>query len=420
MLCALPGLAQRHLALPDVAQRAATTSTLTEAGSPAFHLKAVVIETTNPDSGYKADIEEYWVAPDKWRRTIKAPDFSQTVVVNGSKYFEQDIGEYYPQWLRELVTAMFEPLPMLEQLKQTKTEIAAPSSAARSSCARFESKVGIAPTQNSVFSIFCFSGTPVVLDSVVTPGYAIEFRDYKSFGAKKIAWRLVSDPEPGTNIEAKIAELSLLSHPDESLFSVAEVTPPADRITTIQVSDAAARNLSSETPPIEWPTIRDGKTSGVLSLYVCVDRKGQVREVWPLNSDNPGLDDAARMQIMKWKFKPAVAQGVPVQVETILTFAFNSKLDNAIHVLTNEEARQLATHVVEPQFKPGIAPKGTEFTFRVSVAPDGKILGTSNPNNVGIALFLAGINAVRQWKFRPYLRDGKPDSFNADITFRVQ
>lgn len=97
-----------------------------------------------------------------------------------------------------------------------------------------------------------------------------------------------------------------------------------------------------------------------------------------------------------------------MQFEAILTIPFESSIKDAVHVLTNEEARNLAEHVVEPRFKPGIAPKGTEITLRVSVAPDGNIRRTSNLNNVDTALFLAGMNAVRQWKFRPYLREGSP------------
>ena len=35
------------------------------------------------------------------------------------------------------------------------------------------------------------------------------------------------------------------------------------------------------------------------------------------------------------------------------------------------------------------------------------------------ALFLAAYKALTQWRFRPYLRDGKPDVYAADITFDV-
>ncbi len=155
-------------------------------------------------------------------------------------------------------------------------------------------------------------------------------------------------------------------------------------------------------------------------MYVGVDRKGQVREVWPLNSDNPAMDDSARAQVRTWKFRPAAIEGVPAQFDTILTLGFESNIEDAAHVLTNEEARKLAEQVVEPRFNLGVSPKGKEITVRVSVAADGSIRSTSNPNKVDTGLFLAAMNAIRQWKFRPYLREGKPDSFEADITFRPQ
>jgi TonB family protein len=260
----------------------------------------------------------------------------------------------------------------------------------------------------------------MIVDSVVTPGYSVEFKDHRRFGKKQVAWRVTSEPEPGLNLQARITGLFPLLKPDESLFAVAEETPVADRVSVVHVSDETAKSLALEAPAIRWPTVRSGKTSGVLTLYMGVDRKGQVREVWPLNSDNPALDDAARTQVRTWKFKAADLQGVPAQFETILTIPFESSINSAVHVLTNEEARNLAEHVVEPRFVSGTAPKGTEITLRVSVASDGSIRSTSNPNHIDTALFLAGMNAVRQWKFRRYLRDGKPDAFEADITFRVQ
>jgi hypothetical protein len=40
-------------------------------------------------------IEEYWVSPTKWRRTIESPEFKQTLVVNGTDIWEKDIGDYF-------------------------------------------------------------------------------------------------------------------------------------------------------------------------------------------------------------------------------------------------------------------------------------------------------------------------------------
>src|SRR5689334_5123943 len=45
-----------------------------------FHIKVSVAEKDSPDSDYKADIEEFWAAADKWTRQASSPDFSQKIV----------------------------------------------------------------------------------------------------------------------------------------------------------------------------------------------------------------------------------------------------------------------------------------------------------------------------------------------------
>lgn len=412
----------KNVPLGEVADHALRQSQLTLPGSRPFHLKATITESTNPDSDYKAEVEEYWVTPEKWKRTIQSPDFSQTIVVNGDKVFEQNSGDYYPWWLQNLVRAIFDPLPMLPAIKQLNARIpesgGSPSS---ETCARFESKAGVSPTQASEFSVFCFAGKAGLLQSVVTPGYEAEFKDIRPFHEKQVARRIVTNPEPGTTIEANITVLDELANPDDTLFAIAQPTPPSGRLKSIPVDEAMVQRLALNTPAIQWPSVRDGKTSGVLSMFVSIDRNGHVREAWPLNSDNARLDDSAREQVMHWQFKHAAVQGVPVQLEAILVFAFQATTADPIPVLSDAEARKLATNTVDPVVPTDIAPRGSTYSIRITVSPDGKLQGVQQIGKpLSSPLFLAAYQAVRQWHFRPYLRNGKPDSFHADITFHVR
>lgn len=412
------GLAQQ-IRLSDVADRAVNLSKLTLPGSTPFHLKARIAEKDSPDSDFKADVDLLWVSPEKWRRSIQSPDFAQTLIVNGDKISELDTGDYYPFWLRELVTALVDPLPMLESLKRTNSQIAKPGGAAgSSSCARFESKVGLPPVQNSVFYVYCFEGSGL-LESVTTPQYSVEFKNYKSFKTKRVARLLVTDPEPGVTIEAKITELSELDNADENEFMISQPTAKEKQLLSVGISEADLRNMSLQNPDIVWPSIRLGKTSGVLSMYVSVDRTGHVRETFPLNGEGPDLIDSARQQVEKWQFKPGISSGAPVQVESILTFAFISKIEDAVTILSDADARKLATNTVEPHIAPGAATAGTSFTVRVLVSADGKLLTVENLNHLPGVLFLAANSALGKWQFKPYIKDGKPDMFRADITFQI-
>ena len=179
------------------------------------------------------------------------------------------------------------------------------------------------------------------------------------------------------------------------------------------VPDADLPKLYLQTPEIVWRAIRTGHTSGVLSMLISADRLGDVREAYPLNSDNSDLNDTARDQVRKWQFKPAVSEGVPVQVESVLTLAFTTKTENPFSILTNDEVRKLATSTPEPNFSPGVAPSGTKVTIRILVDPGGKVLTVQNLNKLPSQLLLPAYNAATHWRFQPYLRDGKPDSFYA-------
>ena len=408
----------QQVPLSEVADRAMAQSKLIQPGSSPFYLKATIAEKDSPDSDFKAEVELFWVSPEKWRRSLQSPDFSQTLIVNGTQISEQDTGDYFPFWLHELVTAITDPLPMLKALEQTNAHIRKPFGSERDTfCARFESKVGIPPVQNSAFSVFCFEGSRGLLESVVTPVFSVEFKNYKNFKDKRVARLLVTDPEPGTTIEAKISELSELTNPDEALFAISHPTPEDQQLQSVYLSEADLKSLSVKNHEIVWPTIRDGKTSGTLSLYVSIDKEGRVRETFPLNSDNSNLNPAARQQVQDWKFKPATIDGKPVQIESILTFAFSANIGNPVAILSDAEARKLATEIVEPRIPPGAGAPGATFTVRAIFDQDGKLQGVENPFGVPTDLFAAACDALTGWRFYPYLIDGKPDSFKADIIF---
>src|SRR5277367_3256039 len=132
----------------------------------------------------------------------------------------------------------------------------------------------------------------------------MEFRDYQPFGKLLVARHYEHDPEPGTHLVASVVVLEELKNPDLSLFLIVQPTQENQRMKSAKVAQDAIDQAGAETPALTWPPVADGKTAGVLSMYISVDRQGQVREAYPLNSDNAQLQGAARDQLLKWKIKP--------------------------------------------------------------------------------------------------------------------
>jgi len=411
----------------DLPRKAVERSQITSSGSRPFVLKATVLEITNlTNVDYRAEIEEYWVAPDKWRRSVKTNRFSQTLIVNGEKTSEQLTGDYYPNWLRTVVSALFDPASSVKGIDLSQSSDN-PMIGGSELCRRFTFMAGIQPVNNSVFSSFCFEGG--LLKSVSAPGYYASYSDYKNFASKKVAYKIREYIEPGTELEATIKELSELKSPDESLFVVTETNSP---LQTIRITEQTLRSLASGTQEIQWPTVRSGAEKGTLSLYTCIDRSGRVREIYELNSSNAGLSDAVRDQVMKWQFKSALNQGHPVQVEGILTFAFQTATADPIPVLEEEEGLKLLDHRVEPVWPAKAAPADAPIFVTLGVKENGECYGivsiSSHQGDRGTVLNPAEFTriadaikvAVSQWRFRPYVQNGKPTEYQVKMIFRVK
>jgi hypothetical protein len=404
-----------RIPLGDVADRALQQSKLTLPRSKAFHLKAEIFEATDPKSDFHARIEEFWVSPTKWKRTIESPSFSQTLVVNGPAVSEKNTGDYFPFWLNEFVTAMVDPLPMLAALKKSSTRLQNPQKSENSTtCADLPARVDR--------WVICFERDHGLLFSVFAKGYAVDFKEYQTFGNKRVAHRIVTNLEPGTAIEAHITELTELTHPDEKMFAVQEITPPTERIKIAKVDEGTFRELAIGSAEIDWPPTRGGPANGGCAVYASADRSGQVREVWPEGCDSTGLQDPLREIVKKWHLKPPVSDGGPVQMEALLGFTFHTSVENShpLPELSDAQARELATFVMEPAFPPGSGQQGTELVVQISVNETGKLTGVQNIQRLTDSVFWTANAALAKWHFKPYVKEGKPQYFHANLLFHIQ
>jgi hypothetical protein len=137
-----------------------------------------------------------------------------------------------------------------------------------------------------------------------------------------------------------------------------------------------------------------------------------------LNSANERADDSARRQILKWKFKPPMKDGVPVQAEAILTFTLNTRAWGPADPLTDAEVRKLVSNMVEPEFPAGAA-AGTTYTLRAAIDHEGNLIeviaGEGPPK-----LYSPCYQAIKKWHFSPFMQAGAPRPYRAQIVFQVR
>jgi hypothetical protein len=145
----------------------------------------------NPQSPYQGTIEEWWSSPTQWRREVTAKEgMHQTIIVVNGKKSERDEGDYFPLWLRNFVTALFDPVPDASAWTAngvTIDQTIMPNGDKSDACARIKSKIGTG-------------------DRITR--FSMSFNHYRDFGEKEIARALGDAAEPGTGLGGDVVQPS--------------------------------------------------------------------------------------------------------------------------------------------------------------------------------------------------------------------
>ena len=317
--------------------RAIQRSSLTQPGGEPFHLRATSVPAYSYGIDQSAEIEEYWVSPQKWMRTIRSKDFEQTVIVNGKLRFEQNSSDYYPKWLNDIVTALLETVPA-GTIRQVAALAPGPFSIG---------PVGGGTTYHPSSS----DGTVTVswggrvefnekglLAWISSTEFSAGFKNYKPFHDKSVA-RFIETfpPVPRGDVNTEITELTDLKDPDENMFAISSPTSPGQQIRTVQVSEVEYRKLAVNPPAMKLPSVKVHPPSGTFATYIVTDRNGNVRDCEFIISNNMSIADDATELAKQWHFKPFLVDGVPVQVGTTMTFTYKTEI-------VGEQAKFQAPH----------------------------------------------------------------------------
>jgi TonB family protein len=435
LLAAADSSSLKSVPLGPGLERALEKSSLTGTGAQPFHLKASVEDSMNPSSDYRAEIDEDWAGPKQWRRTIDSKGFQQTIIVNGNQVSEKNNGDYYPLWLQNFIRAVFEPVPNVQQwesLDAKLTQTILPNGQRMNGCVGASTEVGTETLKSTVYSDLCLDGNGM-LAFYNSPGYSMEFYDYKRFGKKTVARRYENHPNPGLRLVAQITLLDELKDPNPSSFAITEPTSPEKRLLPIGIPQSTLERAILHAPPMVWPPVHSGGTSGMLTMYISIDRNGRIREIYPLNSDNAELEEAAREHLLQWRLKQLTVRGNPVQAESTFTVHFDTNLlpsipaasvpaDQSqtgppIQVSAKVAGKLLVSHPppVYPQ-DALLSHLGGTVVLELTVDREGIPRDIHVLSTPGGSLSRAAVDVLRQAHYRPYLVNGRPMEIQSTVS----
>jgi TonB family protein len=209
-----------------------------------------------------------------------------------------------------------------------------------------------------------------------------------------------------------------------SLMRMAEAQSTNDpSLQRVQSSEQAAMQYLISVVEPRYPD--DVHVSGKVVLRIVIDKEGNVIEA-NLVSGHPMLVGATIDAVKQWKFYPyKLEKGEPVEVETIATVYF---LTDPPRVVTPRPqtlrrlrismavADGLSLRKVEPVYPTEAKRKQIQGDVILMVVVDkqGTVTGTKVISGDPV-LAEAAVDAVKQWKYKPYTLNGEPVEFQTSI-----
>lgn len=83
--------------------------------------------------------------------------------------------------------------------------------------------------------------------------------------------------------------------------------------------------MPSKTVPPKYPAaLKAEGVSGMVTMSILVDEKGNVQNPVVKKSTRPEFEQPAIEAVMKWKFEPAKKDGQPVAVQVVIPLKFTN------------------------------------------------------------------------------------------------
>jgi hypothetical protein len=318
---AWPALTHSENLVKDVKQ-SVTRSTLDQPGTKPFHLRAAIAPSfeRDKDSGRTGVVEIWWASPTQWKREVRSPEFHQIEVLDGTLDWQENEGNYFPEWLRRTAVELIRPVPpldrVLEQVKTAEVRRLGPMTNLSWTTAS-----GTPETPNIIRSTIAWQSSTGLLLYATGFDWGGELRDCQDFHGLMIA-RTVNVGSP--QVTAKVITLEDLGKVPAGFFDATGKGGDPQPLQTVMLDEVSLRKNLLTAAAVVWPSLQDGSLQGNFTTQIVVDRNGIVRETETGVSENGGVNDTGRQAAAALRFKPFLVNGVPVQAVSQVTLPFKT------------------------------------------------------------------------------------------------
>jgi TonB family protein len=190
----------------------------------------------------------------------------------------------------------------------------------------------------------------------------------------------------------------------------------------IELSQGVAQGrLTRRVNPVYPPLARQARIQGTVVIGIIINKNGDVENLQVV-SGHPMLAPAAVAAVRQWKYQPYLLNGDPVEVQTHVQVIFALADSGVNHVgtpapdanvdrvrVSENVMRSFRIQEIDAAYPPLALKAKTEglVVLKEFVGKSGDVENLEIVNGDPL-LAPAAIDAVKQWKYRPYLLNGEP------------
>lgn len=270
-------------------------------------------------------LEEWWAAPDRFRRVFSLSSYSATELKNAHGFFRTKGSGRPPYVLSRLLKLVEHPIQapgdsgdVIAELREEKVK------SVELDCIDLRPRAK--GPSNVTLATYCLGrgGAMLLLnsDKVQTsePGSVGKFqgRDVPIDLNLYLAHKEVADE----HIEVL-----------ETLPEAAQIFDNTDGLASakddpIMVgADVLGGGLIKSVPPIYPPLDKESRTTGMVVLDAIIGSDGHVQDLTSLSSPDGGLTASAMTAVRQWTYEPFLVHGSPVDIERVVAVNYSIEIE---------------------------------------------------------------------------------------------
>jgi TonB family protein len=233
-------------------------------------------------------------------------------------------------------------------------------------------------------------------------------------------WKFAPARKGGQPVASSLEVPVLLVHEDALAVSPSKSTPPS---------------VVHRERPVYPRAMKKTELVGEVTISFVVDKEGDVTNPVVVRSNNPGFDAAAIEAVLKWKFKPGIKDGNPVNARMQVPIIFHldgsgrelyevdqpskkqiEQMPEGLRYDTPPEPRGVIHPVYPYALYAGKAPHGSA-TLSMLIDPKGRVVMAKVLEATHPEFGESGKAAVEHFEFKPATLKGKPVSGVLKIEF---